>query len=159
MAVSKGRSSGTTQGTLPDVLSTTLTLVHHQFDLVVQLLDSRASRMSPNQALLTLHADYIGGQHANYRKWYFAAQLDLDGAISSTQNLALQRFPVGKWMRCVFAHPVLRVVLQYSIKHQHLYMGRCALLTRSMQELWRTLRSALDSGHVRGLDYGRFHDR
>lgn len=57
----------------------------------MQLLDSRASRMSPNQALLTLHADYIGGQHANYRKWYFAAQLDLDDAIGQTQNPGLQR--------------------------------------------------------------------
>ena len=73
------------------MLNTTLTLVHHQFDLMVQLLDSHASRMSPNQALLTLRADHNGGQHANYRKWYFAAQLDLDGAISSTLNLALQR--------------------------------------------------------------------
>lgn len=62
-----------------------------QFDFVMQLLDSRASRMSPNQALLTLHADYIGGQHANYRKWYFAAQLDLDDAIGQTQNPGLQR--------------------------------------------------------------------
>ena len=53
--------SGIARGTLPDVLNTTLTIVHNQFDLVVQLLDSRASRMSPNQALLTLHADYIGG--------------------------------------------------------------------------------------------------
>jgi 1,3-beta-glucan synthase len=43
----------------------------------MHLLDSRASRMFPNQALLTLHADNIG-QHANYRKWYFVAQLDLD---------------------------------------------------------------------------------
>jgi 1,3-beta-glucan synthase subunit FKS1, domain-1 len=57
----------------------------------MQLLDSRASRMSPNQALLTLHADYIGGQHANYRKWYFAAQLDLDDAVGHTQNPGLQR--------------------------------------------------------------------
>ena len=47
--------------------------------------------MSPNQALLTLHADYIGGQHANYRKWYFAAQLDLDDAVGHTQNPGLQR--------------------------------------------------------------------
>ncbi|KAG2741165.1 glycosyltransferase family 48 protein [Suillus brevipes Sb2] len=39
-----------------------------QFDFLMQSLDSCASRMSPNQALLTLHADYIGGQHANYRK-------------------------------------------------------------------------------------------
>lgn len=57
----------------------------------MQLLDSRASRMSPNQALLTLHADYIGGQHANYRKWYFAAQLDLDDAVGLSQNPGLQR--------------------------------------------------------------------
>ena len=41
-----------------------------QFDYLMQLLDSRASRMGPNQALTTLHADYIGGQHANYRQWY-----------------------------------------------------------------------------------------
>lgn len=54
-------------------------------------LDSRASRMTPNQALTTLHADYIGGEHANYRKWYFAAQLDLDDAIGSTQSSGLAR--------------------------------------------------------------------
>ena len=47
--------------------------------------------MTPNQALLTLHADYIGGEHANYRKWYFAAQLDLDDAIGSVQNAGLSR--------------------------------------------------------------------
>lgn len=61
------------------------------FDFLMIQLDSRASRMSPNQALLTLHADYIGGQHANYRKWYFAAQLDLDDAIGSAQNPGLSR--------------------------------------------------------------------
>ena len=64
----------------------------YQFDFTMQLLDSRASRMSPNQALLTLHADYIGGQNANYRKWYFAAQLDLDDAVGQTQNPGLRRF-------------------------------------------------------------------
>ncbi|KAF9448440.1 glycosyltransferase family 48 protein [Macrolepiota fuliginosa MF-IS2] len=57
----------------------------------MQLLDSRASRMAPNMALLTLHADYIGGHNANYRKWYFAAQLDLDDAIGQTQNPGLNR--------------------------------------------------------------------
>jgi 1,3-beta-glucan synthase len=57
----------------------------------MQLLDSRASRMTPNQALLTVHADYIGGQHANYRKWYFAAQLDLDDAVGKINNPGLQR--------------------------------------------------------------------
>ena len=51
------------------------------FDHLMTLLDSRASRMSPNQALLSLHADYIGGENANYRRWYFAAHLDLDDAV------------------------------------------------------------------------------
>ena len=57
----------------------------------MHLLDSRASRMTPNQALLTLHADYIGGKNANYRKWYFAAQLNLDDAVGQSQNPGLQR--------------------------------------------------------------------
>ncbi|KAG8940078.1 1,3-beta-D-glucan synthase [Tulasnella sp. 424] len=76
--------------------------MRNQWDLLMQLLDSRASRMSPNQALLTLHADYIGGQHANYRKWYFAAQLDLDDAIGQSNNPDLNRLksfkrgPAGK---------------------------------------------------------------
>ncbi|KAJ7846048.1 1,3-beta-glucan synthase [Mycena olivaceomarginata] len=65
--------------------------MRNMFDFLMQQLDSRASRMSPNQALLTLHADYIGGQHANYRKWYFAAQLDLDDAVGHTQNPGLTR--------------------------------------------------------------------
>ena len=65
--------------------------MRNMFDFTMTLLDSRASRMSPNQALLTLHADYIGGQHANYRKWYFAAQLNLDDAVGQTQNPGLQR--------------------------------------------------------------------
>ncbi|AOW02192.1 YALI0C01411p [Yarrowia lipolytica CLIB122] len=45
------------------------------------LLDSRSSRMSYNDALLTLHADYIGGEHSNYRKWYFASQMDITDKI------------------------------------------------------------------------------
>lgn len=51
------------------------------YDHFMTLLDSRASRMTPNQALLSLHADYVGGDNANYRKWYFAAHLDLDDAV------------------------------------------------------------------------------
>ncbi|KAF3942106.1 hypothetical protein ABW19_dt0205026 [Dactylella cylindrospora] len=55
--------------------------MRNMYDHFMTLLDSRASRMTANQALLTLHADYIGGDNANYRKWYFAAQLDLDDAV------------------------------------------------------------------------------
>ncbi|KAF8964745.1 1,3-beta-glucan synthase [Flammula alnicola] len=50
--------------------------MRNMFDFLMQLLDSRASRMSPNQALITLHADYIG---------------DLDDAIGQTQNPGLNR--------------------------------------------------------------------
>lgn len=60
--------------------------MRNMYDHLMIQLDSRASRMSPDQALLTLHADYIGGEHANYRKWYFAAQLDLDDAIGELNN-------------------------------------------------------------------------
>ncbi len=42
-----------------------------------------------NQAFISLHADYIRGHNANYCKWYFAAQLDLNDAIGQTQNPGL----------------------------------------------------------------------
>jgi 1,3-beta-glucan synthase len=48
------------------------------YDHLLTMLNSRSARMSPKLALWTLHADYIGGEHSNYRKWYFAAHLDLD---------------------------------------------------------------------------------
>ena len=59
------------------------------FELLMCQLDSRASRMGSTQALLTLHADYIGGEHANYKRWFFAAQLDLDDAIGTEINPGL----------------------------------------------------------------------
>ncbi|KAL3479524.1 1,3-beta-glucan synthase catalytic subunit FksP [Aspergillus californicus] len=55
--------------------------MRNMYDHLMTQLDSRASRMTPNQALLSLHADYIGGDNANYRRWYFAAHLDLDEAV------------------------------------------------------------------------------
>jgi hypothetical protein len=57
----------------------------------MQLLDSRASRTTPSQTLLTVHAGYIGGPHAGYRKRYYAAQLDLDDAVGKSNNPGLQR--------------------------------------------------------------------
>lgn len=50
----------------------------NMYDHLLTMLNSRSARMSPKLALWTLHADYIGGEHSNYRKWYFAAHLDLD---------------------------------------------------------------------------------
>lgn len=55
--------------------------MRNMFDYFMTLLDSRSSRMSPAQALLSIHADYIGGDNANYRKWYFASQQDLDDSL------------------------------------------------------------------------------
>ncbi|KAG9303389.1 hypothetical protein G9A89_013715 [Geosiphon pyriformis] len=55
--------------------------MRNMYDHLMIMLDSRASRMSPAQALLTLHADYVGGENSNYRKWYFAAQMDIDDAL------------------------------------------------------------------------------
>ncbi|CAG8558559.1 9541_t:CDS:2, partial [Ambispora leptoticha] len=63
--------------------------MRNMYDHLMIMLDSRASRMSPAQALLTLHADYIGGENANYRKWYFASQMDVDDALhSSTRGMS-----------------------------------------------------------------------
>ncbi|CDK27738.1 unnamed protein product [Kuraishia capsulata CBS 1993] len=53
----------------------------NMFDYLMRLLDSRSSRMGPISALKTLHADYIGGINANYRKWYFASQMDIDDSV------------------------------------------------------------------------------
>ena len=59
-------------------------MYHH----LLSQLDSRASRTSPQNALLSLHVSYIGGEQANFKKWYFAAQLDLDEEIGF-QNMRL----------------------------------------------------------------------
>ncbi|CUM65580.1 uncharacterized protein PRCAT00003227001 [Priceomyces carsonii] len=56
--------------------------VRNMYDHFMIQLDSRASRMSCTLSLLSLHADYIGGEHSNYKKWYFAAQYDLDENIT-----------------------------------------------------------------------------
>lgn len=49
--------------------------MYHHF---LTQLDSRASRMSCSMALMSLHSNYIGGEQANYKKWFFSCQLDLD---------------------------------------------------------------------------------
>ena len=61
-----------------------------QFNFIMQQLNSQVSYMTVNQALLTFYADYIVGWHANYQKWYFATQLNLDNAVEQAHNLSLQ---------------------------------------------------------------------
>lgn len=51
--------------------------MRNMFDHLMVQLDSRASRLGTDLALVTLHADYIGGENANYRRWYIASQMDI----------------------------------------------------------------------------------
>ncbi|KAI5955534.1 GSL2 [Candida theae] len=53
----------------------------NMFDYLMRLLDSRSSRLGPEHALRSVHADYVGGINSNFRKWYFAAQMDLDDFV------------------------------------------------------------------------------
>lgn len=53
----------------------------NMYDHLMMQLDSRSSRMSCKHALLSLHADYIGGERSNYKKWYFAVHYELDENI------------------------------------------------------------------------------
>lgn len=50
----------------------------NMFEYFMALLDSRALRMGSYMALRSLHGDYIGGPNANYRKWYFATEMDTE---------------------------------------------------------------------------------
>lgn len=59
-------------------------MYHH----LLSQLDSRASRTSSINALRSLHVSYIGGEISNFKKWFFAAQLDLDEEIGFS-NLKL----------------------------------------------------------------------
>ncbi|CCE61633.1 hypothetical protein TPHA_0A05590 [Tetrapisispora phaffii CBS 4417] len=61
----------------------------NMFHHLLAQLDSRASRTTPHNALISLHVSYIGGENSNFKKWYFAAQLDLDEEIGF-QNMKLK---------------------------------------------------------------------
>lgn len=63
---------------LMDIFGFQFDNTRNMFDYFLLMLDSRSSRIGPIRALRSIHADYIGGINANFRKWYFAAQLDID---------------------------------------------------------------------------------
>lgn len=50
--------------------------VENIFDYLMTMLDSRASRLGPVNALKSIHGDYIGGINSNFRKWFFATEMD-----------------------------------------------------------------------------------
>lgn len=59
----------------------------NMFEFLMSLLDSRASRMTCDSALIAVHADYLGGEASNYKKWYFAAYYDLDHDYSDEADI------------------------------------------------------------------------
>lgn len=76
--------------------------VRNIFDYLMKLLDSRASRASPELALKSIHGDYIGGVNANYRKWYLASGMDLEDGESLPGHTAPRRAwenPEERWFR------------------------------------------------------------
>ncbi|QPG74586.1 hypothetical protein FOA43_001917 [Brettanomyces nanus] len=54
----------------------------NMYDYLMRMLDSRASRMTPDKALMSLHADYVGGNNSNYKKWYFGCQMDIEDSLN-----------------------------------------------------------------------------
>ncbi|ODV76843.1 glycosyltransferase family 48 protein [Suhomyces tanzawaensis NRRL Y-17324] len=75
--------------------------VLNMFDHLMVQLDSRSSRMSCGMALLSLHVHYIGGDQANYKKWFFAAPIDEDiGTATGLHELEDENSYLGlefKW--------------------------------------------------------------
>ena len=55
--------------------------VRNMYDHFMTQLDSRLSRMNCKDALLSLHIHYIGGEEANFKKWYFIAHYEIDEGI------------------------------------------------------------------------------
>lgn len=69
--------------------------IANMLDFFMCQLDSRSSRMSCQKALLSLHADYIGGHHSNYRKWYFATQYNIQKKKNRKSFKDGQRFDIS----------------------------------------------------------------
>jgi len=74
--------------------------MRNMYDAMRAMLESRSSNMSPTKALLSLHADYIGGENANYKKWYLSEKLKhapvtSDLSTSKSREPSRETFVVG----------------------------------------------------------------
>ncbi|KAI8967273.1 1,3-beta-glucan synthase component-domain-containing protein [Mycotypha africana] len=87
------------------------------------MLDSRASRLAPQIALDTLHAEYIGGEHANYRKWYFAAEMDVYDATEEEKA------------RTAYATQGLKWTEQMQLKRAQAQWDECMRQLTNMEKL------------------------
>lgn len=68
--------------------------VRNIFDYLMKMLDSRSSRSTPTLALKSVHGDYIGGRNANFKKWYFATEMDSEDSEEppSPRSLSWQAY-------------------------------------------------------------------
>lgn len=69
------------------------------FEYLMSVLDSRASRMSCPMALLSVHADVIGGDSSNYKQWYFAAYYDEDQGNSDEREIDAKWSHLDRYLR------------------------------------------------------------
>ncbi|KAJ3085337.1 1,3-beta-D-glucan synthase, partial [Quaeritorhiza haematococci] len=60
--------------------------IRNQLENMTSMLESRASRMSGSRALISLHADYIGGQNANYKRWFLSEPLKHTVPVSGRKD-------------------------------------------------------------------------
>ncbi|KAK6461978.1 1,3-beta-glucan synthase component-domain-containing protein [Scheffersomyces coipomensis] len=65
----------------------------NMFEYLMILLDSRSSRMSCDKALRSVHADYIGGQRSNFKKWYFSVHVFANVGKSSDYKESSKQVP------------------------------------------------------------------
>ena len=86
----------------------------NMLDFYLKLLDSRASRMDCDKALRTLHADYIGGPKANFRKWYFATEMYNDPESATGRKIS-QKAALTSWSSTMATLPAIDCVIQVAL--------------------------------------------
>lgn len=74
------------------------------------------------------------------------------------QNLALQRFPIGKWMRCVLTPIYWFIHFIHNLKLKYFPLGDHSVLPCSLQVLWCSLRVSVSTRHMRRCYNPRLYD-
>lgn len=59
--------------------------VSNIYDYLMSMLDSRASRMGPMEALNSLYQDYVGVRGSNFMKWYASSRIDVIGGAKDKE--------------------------------------------------------------------------
>lgn len=87
----------------------------NMLDYYLKLMDSRASRMSGDIALRSLHADFIGGPNANFRKWYFATEMYNDSSDSNNKTRISPNEALVSWSSTMATLPTIDCVVQVAL--------------------------------------------